>query len=479
MSYEAFVQGKLRLALPSGISAPGAVSSMLFPFQRECVTWALERGRAALFMDCGLGKTPMQLEWARLVAEHTGGRVLILAPLAVAGQTVREGRKFGVPVTYAHDASEQAEHGITITNYERLDRFNPSDFAGVVLDESSILKSYSGTTKRAIVDAFKATPFRLACTATPAPNDTLELGNHAEFLGVLSSHEMIARWFLPDTSQMGTYRLKGHAVEPFWDWVTSWARCVGRPSDLGYSDEGYVLPPIDRVIHVIDVDVTRDRREDRDGQVQLIRMGDLSATNIHKEKRLTVADRARKVAELVRAEPNEPWILWVDTDYEDDALRAELPDAISVRGSDPSAWKEQAALWFSGDYVAESGRLTADRPKVLISKGRIFGLGLNWQHCARMAYVGPSFSFEQIYQTERRIYRFGQQRPVQVHVVMAATEVDVWGVAQRKAREHEAMASEMFAAARRAMAREDARATEYKPRHIGRVPAWVKEGIAA
>lgn len=466
--YEAFIAGKLRTSPPEGMSNPPAPSTQLFPWQRECVTWGLQRGRAALFEDCGLGKTPQQLEWARIVAESTGGRVIIFAPLAVSGQTIREGAKFGVPVTYARDSSELPERGVVITNYERIDKFNPLDFAGVVLDESSILKAYSGATKRALLAFCNEVRYRLFCTATPAPNDTLELGNHAEGLGVLSSHEMIARWFLPDTgSKAGTYRLKGHAVEPFWDWVTSWARCVGRPSDLGsYSDDGYVLPEIDRVTHVIDVDVTQNRGADKAGQLALIRAPTLSSTSVHKEKRITNEARARRVADIVTSQRDEAWIIWCDTDYEDDAIRAVLPEVVSVRGSDSAEEKEAKLLSFSSGSI-----------KWLMTKPRIGGFGMNWQHCARSVRVGPTFSFEQSYQEERRIWRFGQKRPVQSHVVMASTEADVWNVAQRKAREHEAMGREMFAAARRALQREDSRATKYNPRHVGRVPSWVQEGI--
>lgn len=458
--YEAFVESKLALALPRGIVAPPALSAQLFPFQRDCVRWSLESGRSALFEDCGLGKTAQQLEWGHRVSEHTdGGRVLILAPLAVAGQTVREGQKFGIPVTYAKTRDSQAPTGITITNYERLDAFDPEDFSGVVLDESSILKSFMGATKRALLSAFSRTPYRLACTATPAPNDHMELGNHAEFLGVLTSHEMLARWFLNDTSTMGTYRLKGHAVEPFWDWVSSWARCLGSPADLGYSDEGYVLPELIQNVHTLPVDVTIGRSNG-----QLFRAGNLSATNVHREKRLTLDARARRVADVVTAEPDESWVIWCDTDYEDEALRAVLPGATSVRGSDSLESKERALLGFADGTV-----------RVLITKPRIAGFGMNWQHCARVAYAGPSFSYEAYYQTVRRTWRFGQQRPVHVHVVMGATETDVWSAMQRKAADHEAMKVEMFAAMRRAREARDDRAKGYSPTLMARLPAWIYE----
>ena len=458
--YEAWCAAKLRLPAPAGVSAPPSLCPALKPFQADCTGWALERGRSALFEDCGLGKTLQQLAWAQAIVEHTGGRVLILAPLAVAGQTVREGQKFGIPVTYARTKGEQAKRGITITNYERLDAFDPADFAGVVLDESSILKSFMGATKRRLLEAFARTPFRLACTATPAPNDHMELGNHAEFLGILTSHEMLARWFLNDTSAMGTYKLKGHAVEPFWDWVSSWARCLGSPADLGYDATGYVLPDLVQRVHTLDVDVTEGRAKG-----QLFRQGGLSATKLHQEKRLTLATRAAKMAELVTSEPGESWILWCDTDYEDEALRAVLPDAVSVRGSDSLDSKERALLGFADGSI-----------RVLITKPRIAGFGLNWQHCARVGYVGPSFSYEAYYQTVRRTWRFGQTRPVHVHVAMGRTEVEVWQAMQRKAADHEAMKVEMFAAMRRAREARDEQARIYKPTRRAALPSWITSG---
>jgi len=334
---------------------------------------------------------------------------------------------------------------------------------GVVLDESSILKSYSGATKKALLTTFARTSYRLACTATPAPNDQLELGNHAEFLGILTSHEMLARWFLPDTSHAGKYRLKGHAVEAYWDWVSSWARCVGTPSDIGFSDDGYVLPELTQHVHVVDVDITIGR-----GDGELYRKQNLSATAIHKEKRITLAARAAKVAELVMSEPGEPWIIWCETDYEDEALRKLLPDAVSVRGSDSLESKEASLLGFSDGSI-----------RVLITKAKIGGFGLNWQHCARVAYIGPTFSFEQYYQTVRRCHRFGQRRPVQVHVVMGSTEVDVWHTMMKKAKAHDDMKVEMYSAMKRALERCDESSKRYNPQHLGTLPGWISERRAS
>lgn len=458
MNYEEFVAKKLVLKSPTGLQDVPPLGDYLFPFQRALVDWCLRRGRAALFAECGMGKTRMQLEWARVVAERTGNPVLILAPLAVSQQTVREGEACGISVTYARK-QEDVSGGIVITNYEMLSKFDATSFGGVVLDESSILKSYMGATKRALMAAFERTSFKLCCTATPAPNDHLELGNHAEFLNVLTSHEMIARWFINDTSTFGTYRLKGHAVESFWDWVASWARCASKPSDVGdFSDLGFVLPELKIVTHVLEVDAINGREEG-----QLFRDHKMSAANLHREKRMTVDARAAKVASLVNAEPSEPWCLWCETDYEADAIRKVLHEAVDVRGSMSLTKKEEALLSF-----------VDGKTRVLITKPRLAGFGLNFQHCARVAYIAPSFSYESDYQSLRRFHRFGQKRQVEAHYVMAHTEVDVWGTMIRKAQQHEAMRAEMYAAMRRGQERVDNRATEYRPARKAALPSWVQ-----
>lgn len=772
-TYEEFLRAKAPKVEAAGFDATLPISDCLFPFQRDTVRWALKRGRAALFEECGLGKTIQELEWARHVAHHTGGRVLILAPLAVAGQTVREGEKFGLSVKYAREQSE-VTGPVTVTNYERLAKFDAKAFAGVVLDEcfaagtlvdtpsgavpieairegdrilnasgvdivsgvhrrevkyaakvslatgarfiaspnhpvftqrgwvgsqhlrpgdyaldtraavrlvreavhadvcgakgsavlrdvllsemanetaggncegafarsgdttrplegglvrswepcraegtvadysvephgrsggaredlppierdrprtfrawgkwsrhdraaatlagcswltmasgiclvtgptdgelpeslqdrlgalreeaghrsgwvlpcgtratrarceegreaafirvdgleilepghpdlerlrspdgalyfhdlggtrhpsfsvgnilvhnSSILKSFMGATKRALVDSFQDTPFRLACTATPAPNDHMELGNHSEFLGILSGNEMLTRWFINDTSCFGTYRLKGHAREDYWDWVTSWAKCIGKPSDCGvFDDAGYNLPALVQHRHVVDVDIRAGAASDK-----LFRLPDLSATSIHAERRRTANARAKRIAELVVAEPDEPWILWCDTDYESDALQAAIASAVDVRGSESLEAKERKLAGFATGEI-----------KHLISKPKLAGFGLNWQHCARVAFISATFSFEQYYQAVRRVWRFGQLRPVDVHIAMASTETDVFAVLQRKAEAHHEMASEMWAAMRRSQLNDRKRVEVYGPTRPARVPQWL------
>lgn len=444
---------------PAGIESGYDLHPGLFGYQRDVTSFLLASGRGAAFLDTGLGKSFVALEWGRIVAAHTGKPVLMLAPLAVAPQHVREAGKFGLEARVVRDQSEVGP-GINVTNYAKVDHFDPAAFGGVILDESSIIKNFTGATTRKLIAMFAAVPFRLATTATPAPNDHMELGQHSQFLGVMASNEMLTRWFIADQTNMGRYRLKGHAVRPFWNWVASWARCVGKPSDLGHSDDGFVLPPLNMHRHVVAADVTIDSGE------FLFRIPETSATSIHAEKRLTVADRARRIAEIVNGEPGESWVVWCDTDYEADALTARIPDAVEVRGSHSDAVKEERLVGFS-----------EGRYRVIVSKPTIAGFGLNWQHCARVAFVGLSFSYEQFYQAVRRCWRFGQTRPVECHVAMADTERAIWDVISRKSGDHEAMKREMTAAMARAHERRTVK-IDYRPTQPTRLPAWLSRGAA-
>jgi superfamily II DNA or RNA helicase len=452
-SYVDFCDRKRADVAKVGLADVPALHPSLFPFQRDIVEWALRLGRAAIFADCGMGKTRMQLEWAY----HVPGRVLILAPLAVGAQTIAEARAMGygeAVVSQCRDGESKAR--VVVTNYERLHYFTPGDFTGVVLDESSILKSYMGKTKRRIIEAFSGHRWRLCCTATPAPNDYLELGNHAEFLGVLDSHEMIARWFLPDTSTFGVYRLKRHGIQSYWQWVSSWSACIGKPSDLGYEDGDFVLPALEIKRSIVDVDIVDGAGD------QLFRSTSLNATQVHKEKRRTAPLRAARVAELVLNEPTEQWLIWCETNYEADALRAVLPRAVEIRGSDSDELKSSSLLGFANGEI-----------QTLITKAKIAGFGMNWQVCARMVFVGPTFSYEQFYQAVRRCWRFGQLRTVDCHVVMASTEIEIFGVMNRKAESHEEMKSAMFASARAAI-RQDSLARDYTPRHRAPLPSFLR-----
>lgn len=456
-TYHDFLARKVVRAQPAGLGELPELSPALFPHQRAVTEFLLRSGRGGAFLDTGLGKTLIELEWSRVVAEHTGRPVIAFTPLAVAPQIAREAAAFDIgPVRVVRDQSEVGP-GLNLANYERLHRFTPSMFGGVSLDESSILKSFAGKTTRALIRAFAETPFRLGATATPAPNDHTELGQHAEFLGVMPASEMLSRWFITDQAAMGRYRLKGHAVRPFWRWVASWARCLSRPSDLGFSDEAFVLPELIERRHEVRADVSQDTGG------MLFRLPDTSATSIHKEKRLTAAARGGAAAEIVRADAGEPWVIWVETDYEAEAVRRALPEAVEVKGSQSTAEKERRLVAFSAGEI-----------RVLLTKPSIAGFGLNWQHCARMVFVGLSFSYEGYYQAVRRCWRFGQRRPVEAHAVVADTERATIEAVRRKAAEHERMQVEM-AAAMRAAGQGAALRVDHAAAAEVRLPAWLRE----
>lgn len=425
IEYERFLETKRLRAPSSGFAVPQeTLSAVLFPFQRDIVRWALARGKAAIFAGTGLGKTAMQLEWARAVHVHSGGDVLILAPLAVAQQTVAEGCKFGVDVTLCRDMDD-ARPGINITNYERLHLVDPSRFVGVVLDESSILKAYDGKTRTAIVESFAATPYKLACTATPAPNDYIELGNHAAFLNVMSRAEMLATFFVHDGGSTQDWRLKRHAQDDYWRWVSSWAVMLRAPSDLGYDDAAFVLPPLVMHQHVINA------TEAPPGMLFPVEAQSLMERRIARKN--SVDERVARCATLVSAEPGESWVIWCNLNAEQDAITAAIgAECASIQGSTPPDDKIRLhALWLSGQR------------RVLVSKPSVFGFGMNWQHCARVAFVGLSDSWEQYFQAIRRCWRFGQVRQVDCHVIASSTEGAVIANIDRKERDATRMMEEM------------------------------------
>jgi superfamily II DNA or RNA helicase len=420
--YKEFIESK-RLSDPAtGLAILPTLTDSLYPFQRDIDGWALRRGRAAVFADCGMGKTAMQLEWARHVCDSTGGAVLVLAPLAVAQQTCREGMKFGITVSYARKQADASETGITITNYEMVEHFDAAAFAGVVLDESSILKSHTGKYRETLVAMFAETPFRLCCTATPAPNDFMELGNHAEFLGVMTRVEMLATFFVHDGGDTAKWRLKGHAESEFWKWLCTWAVMIRKPSDLGYEDGAFILPPLDIHDHVVRGVVT-------DGD--LIPMQASTLQERQSARRSTVEKRCEVVADMVNAS-DECWLVWCDLNSESTTLAKLIPDAVQVTGSDPVETK-----------TARMEAFTRGEIRVLVTKPSIAGFGMNWQHCANMAFVGLSDSYEKWYQAVRRCWRFGQARTVHAHVVTAETEGAVVANIRRKEDDAERMAMEM------------------------------------
>lgn len=449
--YAAFLVGKAPVAQSCGLQRLHPMNPALFGFQRAATEFCLRRGRAALFLDTGLGKTICELEFALQAGDATNGKSLILTPLAVARQIEREAQRFGYAAQVVRDASE-ARGGINICNYDRLDKLDCSVFGCVVLDESSILKSFMGKTTRALINSFADTPFRLAATATPAPNDHIELGTHAEFLGVMSQSEMLVRWFINDSNDTGVWRLKGHAVNSFWDWCASWAVMAESPADLGFDASRFVLPPMNIIRHR--ADATAVPTEGLFGF-------NVSATAVHDLKRQTAKARAEALAAVI-GDSAEPWLIWCDIDAEADAVRKAIPRAVEVRGSMPIERKEAGVLAF----------VSGEAP-ILVSKSSILGFGLNFQHCANMAFVGRSFSYEAWYQAVRRCWRFGQTRPVNVHVIVAEGEDQIGRVIDRKAADHATMKDAMRAATKRQFGDNSRTRVPYNPTHNGRLPAWL------
>lgn len=440
-AYRAEIARKRVAFEPRGLKRIPTLNPAMKDHQVACTAFALEAGSAALFKATGLGKTFDELEWGRVIVEATNRPVLMNAPLGCVMQHQREAERWRIDAVAVREAAEITTPRVYITNYDREPRFDTDAFAGVVLDEASILKDFAGATSRRLRERWSKTPFRLEGTATPAPNDYTELGQHADFLGVMRPPEMLSRWFIVDQSLMGRYRLKAPAVRPFFDWMASWSRALTKPSDLGFSDEGYDLPELIVERLPLQADVSIEAGQEKDGQGRLFRMPEMSATSIHREKRLTVAQRADALAERVCREPDEYWVLWCDTDYEADALMARLPDAVEVRGSQRISEKEAKLDAFARGQI-----------KWLITKARIAGWGSNWQHCARTGLAGLNFSFEAYHQIVRRFWRFGQTRDVQVIIPSVDTEEVAWAAIARKAGDHDRMAAEMIAAMQRAAA---------------------------
>lgn len=414
--YQDFLGNKKQLAGDFGFH-PNFIPDEAFPFQRDLITWAVKKGRAALFADCGMGKTLMQLAWAKNVADYTRGRVLILTPLAVSHQTVAEAEKFGIEAKRSNEG--EIESKIVVTNYERLHYFNPNDFEGVVCDESSILKNFNGSTRVAITKFMHEVDHRLLCTATAAPNDFVELGTSSEALGVMNRVHMLSHFFNHDGGDTGKWRIKHHAAEgPFWQWVSSWARTIRKPSDMGYSDDGFSIPPLHVKQHTVESVATGGF---------LFTMPAVGLTEQRDERRNTIAQRCQVAADIINAH-SDPSVAWCHLNAEGDKLTELIPDAVQVKGSDKDEDKERKFRDF------ESGKI-----RCIVTKPTIAGFGLNWQHCAHQTFF-PSHSFEQWYQAIRRCWRFGQHRPVHVDIITSEGEQRVLANLQHKA----AAADEMF-----------------------------------
>lgn len=430
--YQDFIRSKGTGFYSSGF-VPSDFSDRLFQHQKAATEFACEKGRSALFLDTGLGKSRCEAVFADETVRMSNKPALILTPLAVARQMQRECEAAGVEARVIREDHE-VWSGVNIANYERLPKLNVSRFGGVVLDESSILKAFTGSTKRALVEAFRNTPFRMAATATPAPNDHMELGTHSEFLGVMGSMEMLCRWFINDTSSASQdWRLKRHATQDFWSWVASWARAASLPSDLGGCDDGYILPPVRYHLHEANADILA-------GEFQgLFRIPDGSATSLHKEKRLTLNERVNLAAQLAN-DAEGSVIVWCETNTESAALTRAIPDAIEVHGSMKPQEKEAALDAF-----------TFGERRVIVTKPKLAGFGLNWQHAKTVVFASISHSYEQFYQAIRRSWRYGQADEIDCHIVIADTERSIWANVQRKAADHDAMKKAMTRAMSGAM----------------------------
>jgi hypothetical protein len=428
MNYNEFLSTKTQLGTFDGFD-PVFMPDFLFDFQKSLVDWSVRKGRSAIFADCGLGKTPMQLVWAENIVRETNGRVLIVTPLAVSHQTVREGEKFSIECSRSDDGRPRGK--ITVTNYERLHHFNTDDFVGVVVDESSILKNFDGTRRRVVTEFLRTKKYRLLCTATAAPNDYIELGTTSEALGELGHMDMLGRFFKNDQNTISPmrqylttggavpkWRFKKHAQEPFWRWVCSWARAVRKPSDLGFDDGQFVLPPLIENQTIIEKNLVRPGEMFARPAIGLKEQRD--------ELRETLTERCERVAELVNS--NGVALVWCHLNDEGDLLERLIPGSVQVAGSDSDEKKEERLRAFSDGQV-----------RVLVTKPKIAGFGLNWQHCSHMTFF-PSHSFEQYYQCVRRCWRFGQENEVTVDIVTTKGGIGALKNLQRKS----AAADEMF-----------------------------------
>ena len=459
MNYDEFLHSKQRIPPACGFDRQKEkMNPMMFEWQKDITRWALRKGRAALFEDCGNGKTIQQLEFCRAVSEHIGKPSLIVAPLTVGEQTKREADKFGYTATLCR-TQKDVQQGINITNYEMLEHFDPDSFGGVVLDESSILKNCMGKVRTQIIEMFQNVPYRLSCTATPSPNDYMELGNQVEFLGIMSRTEMLATYFTHDGSDTSKWRLKGHAEERFWEWVATWSVVLTCPGDLGYPNDGYILPDLVMHEHLVDVSTSMD-----DGLFGWVAQ---TLTERRDARRMSLRERCAKAAEIVSCDPDEQWVIWCDLNDESELLTSLISGAIEVRGSDKPDDKAKSLRGFADGSV-----------RYLVTKPSIAGFGMNWQNCHNMIFVGLSDSYEAMYQAIRRCYRFGQKFPVNVHIVTSAAEGAVKANIERKEAQAEIMKKNMVQHTKEIL-EQDIRGTvriviPYNPQVDMLIPEWLR-----
>lgn len=448
MEYKEFIENKVRKYTNVGFEIDkNALNPKMFEYQKDIAQIALKKGKYAVFADCGLGKTFIELEFARLVNKHTNKPVLMLMPLEVCHQTIKEAKtklNFNQDLKFITCDSD-VFNGINITNYDKLEKFNCDVFGGVVLDESSILKSYTGKTKQLIFEKFKNTEFKLSATATPSPNDNMEILNQAEFLDVIKSTEALSEWFINDTMNFGSYRLKGHAKDDFYRWLCSWSCSIDSPSDLGYSNEGFKLPPL----NVEEITVDSNNLENTDGKLFRIPEA-LNATNFNKEKKLSLENRLKFTMDKVN-NSNEQWVIWCETNEEAEVLAKNIDDSFEIRGATP----EKTRIEYVNKFL--------DRKlKVLISKPSIFGYGLNFQNCNNTLFFGLSFSYENFYQAVKRFHRFGQTLPVNAYVVIGENEKSMLDIIKEKKKQHLELKENMKANIKKYQDLEFGRTKEFK-----------------
>lgn len=456
MEYLDFLKTKELQTIEAGFDVPREeLNPHLFEFQKDIVGWALKKGKAAVYTDCGSGKTICQLEFANQIVKRTNGKVLVVAPLAVVQQTKREGLKFGIETNVCR-TSDDVKDGINITNYEMLEHFSAKDFIGVVLDESSILKCFSSSTRNLLIDMFCNTPYRLICSGTPAPNDFSEHGNGCEFLSIMSRTEMLATYFIHDGSNTSSWRLKGYGEKKFWEWMATWAICVRNPADLGYSNEGYELPKLNIIEHIV---------KSKPGDYELIARRAETLSERREARKESMNDRIKVAKELVESS-DDIFLIWCDYNIESQELHKAIKDSVEVVGADSPEYKAEVAMQFADGKI-----------KALVSKPLIYGMGMNYQNCHEMIFCGISDSFELFYQAVRRCWRYGQENDVNVHIIISEKELNVLDNIKRKQAMMDTMQNNMVALMHDVTMSEIKHTTrittEYKPKERLRLAEWI------
>lgn len=465
MNYEEFLKSKHKTVQSSGFDIDiSELNPCLFEWQRYVVKWALKKGKCSLFEDCGLGKTLQQLEFAAQIFRQEKINVLIIAPLAVAKQTQREGEKFGYQVNICR-TQDDVKQGINITNYEMIEHFDSNEFVAVILDESSILKHQSSKTRHLLTEKFKNTKYKLCCTATPAPNDFVELGTHAEFLNIMSQTEMLSTFFVHDGGETSKWRLKGHAQEKFFEWVASWACCMTSPSDLGFNQDGYDLPKLNIIEHI----VKSDDLESSDGQMMFFAETSLTLNERRNARRTSLSKRVECAAEIANSYDGQT-LVWCDLNDESAELTKTINGAIEVKGADSENHKTNTMIGFTKGNV-----------KVLVSKPKIAGFGMNWQNCNNIIFVGLSDSFESYYQAVRRCWRFGQTKDVNVHIIISEKEGAVKTNIERKQSDAQKLTAELIKHTKKILSADIKSTTRISESYIAcedmKVPDWIRSEV--